>query len=543
MRIAELITATLANFGVERIFSVPGESFLGLLDALHDEARIDLVTCRHEGSAGLAAVADAKLSGKTGVAAVSRGPGLFNASIALHVAEQEAIPLILLVGQVDLPNLDRGAVQEVDTRVSLNRVIKGSYRIAHPATAAEVLRKAFALATSGTPGAVIIELPEDALEYEAAQAAPFPAAVAADTLAEPAIDTFVSLLEGCERPLLLVGGQNRSDDFRHALARFAGKFGLPVVAANKQQDQFPNRHPNWAGQLGFFPSREHTALLGEADLIVALGTRLGDLSTLGFSYPRQAPPRQKLVHVHPDAAVLGARFETDLAVAADAGAFVRRMLDTAYTRALSSGWSSQISHARETLHYWRGESAPTADVLGHTVHACSRFLSDDGIVTTDSGNFASWVHRIYRLEPTNRLLGSACGAMGSGVPAALAAALRFPGRQVTAFCGDGGFLMNGNELATAVERDLDIKIVVSNNRSYGTIRTHQQRAYPGRVSGTDLHNPDFRALANAFGAQGLLVAHAHEAAAIVEQAYRHQGPVLIEVKCDPDYTVARSIEA
>jgi len=541
MRIAELIARSLASFGVDRIFHVPGESFLALLDALHDCPAIDLITCRHEGSAGLAAVADAKLTGRPGVAAVSRGPGLFNAAIALHVAEQEAIPLVLLVGQVDTPNLDRGAVQEVSTLSNLSKIIKGAYRLDKPEAAAEVLRRALTLACSGTPGPVVIELPEDCLAQPAAQAAPTPCHLTPPVPAEPVAGRFAQVLDASRRPIMIVGGQNRTPEFRDALQRFSVQYGLPVIAASKQQDQFPNDHENWAGQLGFFASQEHIRLLEQADLIVAVGTRLGDLSTVGFRYPRQGTDRQKLVHVYPDPDVIGSRFQTDLGIPCDALAFIAPLLETPFRRNQATEWAHAIEHTREALHRWHGTAATAADTLGHVVYACSRKLSPDGVITTDSGNFAAWVHRIFTLHPRNRLLGSACGAMGSGVPAALAASLRYPGRQVTAFCGDGGFLMNGSELITAVARGLDLKIVISNNGSYGTIRSHQQRTYPGRVVGTDLANPDFSLLAAAFGAKGIRVNHASQAIEKIDEAYAHCGPVLVEVICDPDHTVSDSL--
>ncbi|EIG57878.1 thiamine pyrophosphate-dependent enzyme [Bradyrhizobium sp. WSM1253] len=540
-RVAELVADSLVAHGIDRAFGVPGESFLALLDALRDRSDFDLVTCRHEGSASLAAVADAKLTGRAGVVMASRGPGAFNAALGLHVAAQEAIPLVMLVGQVDRPNLARDAVQEIDCGRSFDGVLKWSVRLNSADLVPEMMARAFAVAHAGTPGPVAVELPEDLLE-EAAEGL----AVRTNGLAHPepgnaATERAAAALTEAERPILLIGGECRTGSFREVLVAFSEKWNVPVITMNKMQDQFPNAHPLWAGQFGFFPSQPHAKLLERADLVVAVGTRLGDLSSLGFAFPRQAEPRQPLVHVYPDSDAIGKRVQTDVAVVSGSHAFVSAMLAVSAAAPDRTEWLRAAAAVRTATHGWPRFGVPSADVFGHAVAAIATHFKPDGIVTTDSGNFAGWVHRIFSLEPTARLLGSACGAMGSGVPSGLAASLRFPERQVVAFCGDGGFLMTGNELATAVARGANLKIVVSNNRSYGTIRSHQERAFPDRPYGTDLSNPDFAALARAFGAKGFVVEDAESAPSTVAEAMTAKGPVVIEVRSDVRQTLDKSL--
>jgi acetolactate synthase-1/2/3 large subunit len=542
-RVADLLVDSLIAHGVDRAFSVPGESFLALLDALYERDEIDLVTCRHEGSASLAAVADAKLTGRAGVVMVSRGPGASNAALGLHVASQEAIPLVLLVGQVGTFELNRDAVQEIDTGRAFSGLIKWSTRIDSAAQVPEMMARAFSVALGGTPGPVVIELPEDVLEMEAG---PLSARVHGVARAEPsraAVEQATVLLGKAERPILLVGGECRTAEFRKDLFALSERWNVPVAATNKMQDLFPNDHRLWIGQLGFFTSPAHVALFEQADLIVAIGTRLGDLSSMGFRFPRQSPPSQPLVHVYPDPNAIGTHFHTDLPIVTSAHPFLKAWLDVPVVSRERGGWIEAVAKTREAVHAWPEPGIPSADVFGHAVAAIAKRFPADGIVTTDSGNFAAWVHRIFRFQPSARLLGSACGAMGSGVPSALSASLRYPNNQVIAFCGDGGFLMTGNELATAVARRLNIKIVISNNQSYGTIRSYQEKAFPQRPCGTDLSNPDFAALARAFGAQGYTITNAAQVAEVVAEAMSAKGPVVLEVRSDVRQTLDRSLAA
>lgn len=541
-RVADAIVDSMIAHGADRGFSVPGESFLALLDSLHGRRDFDLVTCRHEGSAALAAIADAKLTGRPGIVMASRGPGAFNAAIGVHVASEEAIPLILLIGQVDTVNLGRGAVQEIDSSRAFSGLLKWSGRIDRPEAVMEVMGRAFAAAVSGTPGPVAVELPEDVLTFAVEQR---PARVHGHAVPEAGLDDVErvhALLTKAARPILIVGGECRTQQFRHDLQELVDLWDLPVALTNKNQDQFSNLDSHWIGQLGFFPSPAHAALFNEADLLIAMGSRMGDVSSLGFAFPRQGLDPQRFVHVYPDPEMIGRHFQTELPIVSGSHGFVRAALRHAKPARTSAAWLQRVTEAASRAHGWQPENVAATDVMGHTITALSRLARRDAVVTTDSGNFASWVHRIFRLTPENRLLGSACGAMGTGVPAGVAAGLRLPGREVLVFVGDGGFLMNGNELITAVERKLNLRIVISNNGSYGTIRTHQQRHFPSRVSGTDLSNPNFARLADAFGARGFRIETAKEAPGIVEQAMAIAGPVVIEVCSDPDMSVDQSLK-
>jgi acetolactate synthase-1/2/3 large subunit len=540
-RVADLVADSLLAHGVDRGFSVPGESFLPLLDALHDRQSFDLVTCRHEGSAALAACADARLTRRPGVVMCSRGPGLSNAVIGLHVASQEALPLVLLMGQVDLPNLGRDAVQEVDARLNLRGMSKWSARITHPEQASEIMARGFSTAMSGTPGPVIIELPEDLLAAACQRHPPAVHRVAQPVASPEAVAEAVSLIGHAERPLLIVGGETVTPAFKRDLLDFSMRAAVPVLATSKHQDLFPNSHPHWVGQLGIFPAAAHAALCARADLIVALGTRLGDVSSLGFTVPRQRPEPQTLIHVYPDPDAMGRHFLAQLPIVSTAGAFLSRIGDAEIARPDRAAWLQDAAAARTQAHGWSPAKIPDADIFGKVIDAVSGRLAPDAIITADSGNFIGWVQRSLTLGVEHRLVSSACGAMGISVPGALAAALRFPERQILAFCGDGGFLMNGNELATAVGRDLNLKVFVLNNGTYGTIRGFQERAFPGRPSGTTLFNPDFRRLADAFGARGFRVEQASQANAVVNAALDFRGPALLEVVCDPSYAIADSL--
>lgn len=540
-RVAELIVDSLQAHGVDRAYSVPGESFLALLDALCERDGFDLVTCRHEGSAALAAISDAKLTGRAGVVMASRGPGAFNAAIGVHVAAEEAIPLILLIGQVDTPNLGRGAVQEIDSSKAFSGLLKWSGRIDRANHAAEVMARAFSAATNGAPGPVAVELPEDVLTHLVDQRKPQVNGVSAPSATREDVIAVHAMVAKAERPLLIVGGECRSDGFRADLLRLAERWNIPVALTNKNQDQFSNEHPLFIGQLSFFASPAHIALVKDADLIVAVGSRMGDVSSLGFAHPRQSADPQRFVHVYSDPNLIGRHFHTDLPIVSTAHAFVQAALAHGGVATLSSKWGARVRAAAAAAHGWNSTDVPQRDVMGHAIMAIEKRASRDAILTTDSGNFAGWVHRIFKMTPANRLLGSACGAMGTGVPAGVAAALRFPGRQVIAFCGDGGFLMNGNEFTTAVARCLNLIVVVSNNGSYGTIRLHQQRHFPDRISGTDLSNPNFAALAEAFGARAVRIRTSAEADALVERAMSEPGPVLIEILSEPDITAESSM--
>jgi acetolactate synthase-1/2/3 large subunit len=526
---AHALVETLAAHGVDRVFCVPGESYLPVLDALRDEGGIEVVTCRHEGGAGMMAVVDAKLTGRPGVCLVSRGPGTANASLALHTAQQDAVPLVLLVGQVERPNLGRGAFQEVEYRRALADFAKHAEQVEDPERVPEALARAFFMAGEGTPGAVVLALPEDMLEDACAAPAARPRPVPRAAPAAAEVEETARLAAAARAPVLVVGGQADGPAGRAALLRAAERLRLPVATTFKHQDLFPNRHPCFAGHLGYGIPAALRSALAEADLLIAVGTRLGDVASQGYALPR---PGQDLVHVYPDARHLGAVFAPRLAVVSDAARFLDALAD-APTPAPAPGrdqWIARLHATYADLAEWRPRAAPDGVDFGVVVRALEARLPADAVLVTDAGNFSSWLHRHYPFTPANRLVGAVGGAMGMGVPGAVAAALREPGRAVVALVGDGGFLMTGMELATAVRHGARIRVFVSNNGSYGTIRLHQARRYPGRPVATSLTNPDFAALARAFGAKGLTVAEPGEAEDAVAEALAHPGPVVVDVR-------------
>ncbi len=525
----------LRRCGVDRVFCVPGESYLPALDAMADDPGLDLVTCRHEGGAGLMAVADAKLTDRPGVAFVSRGPGATNAALAVHTAEQDAAPMVLFVGQLPRRHLERGVFQKIDYARMYGGVAKRVIEVLEAGHLPGAAADAVAVATAGTPGPVIVSIPEDVFEEEIGAELPAPAAPRAPVVPSPGeVEEAARRIAVAARPLLVVGGQARSARGRAALAACVDRWRVPVTTTYKHQDLFDNAHACYAGHLGFgLPSRawEH---LTEADLIVAVGTRLNEITTQRFRLPRAPAPDQPLIHVYPDPRQIGRVFETTLGITADAVPFLDALTAHApSTPPRSTGrdaWRERLHQVVLDLARWTPAGAPDGVDFGHVVAALFQRLPSDGVLAMDAGNFGSWLHRYFLFRSSQRLLGAVSGAMGFGVPAAVTAALRFPARQVVSLVGDGGFLMTGNELATAVQYGARIRVFVANNRSFGTIRLHQEKLFPGRVAGTDLTNPDFAALARAFGARGLVIEQPADTDRVVGAALAADGPVVVDVR-------------
>lgn len=527
---ADAIVKSLEAEGCDRIFLVPGESYLATLNALAGQNAIQLVTCRHEGGAGFMAIADAKLTGKPGVAFVSRGPGATNASIAVHTAEQDAVPFILFIGQVSRDELGRKAFQEVDYAKTFADMAKGVWTIMDAGQAPEVIARAWQVAQSGTPGPVVVVLPEDMQfdETDAQPAGPLP--VPASPAAASVVADAAQLLARSNRPLMIVGGGVDSNDGRAALIRAAEHWQIPVITSFKRQDLFPNDNRLYAGNLGFNIPQPHVDLLSDTDLILAVGTRLGDTTTQGYKFPSM-PPKQTLVHVYANADEIGRNFRTDLGVAADPISFLDRLIaenPVIADQTARDQWVERLKAYIDNL--MDADPAPAEDGVnfGLVITELKSYLTDNTIFVTDAGNFSSWLHRHIRFNGRQRLLGAVSGAMGIGLPAAAAAALREPETQVLCFLGDGGAMMTGNELATALQYGANIKVFVSNNGSYGTIRLHQEKYFPGRKSGTDLVNPDFAKWAEAFGATGLKISTDADIAPVMKQVFDTNGPVVVE---------------
>ena len=527
---AQQLVKTLRRLDVDRVFCVPGESYLPALDALADDAAIDLVTCRHESGAGLMAVADAKMTNRPGVVFVSRGPGATNAALAVHTAEQDGAPLALFIGQLPRDNLARGVFQKIDYARTFADMAKRVVEVHDGRRLAETVVDLFRLATEGTPGPVVISVPEDVFEDQADEALPEPKPASPVAPTADEVTAVADRLDAAKRPLLLIGGQARTPRGRAALAACVDRWQVPVATSYKHQDLFDNHHPCFAGHLGFGLPPAAWQQLTEADLIVAIGTRLNEITTQRYRIPKAPVPDQPLIHIHPDPAQVGRVFETTISIVADTIPFLEALAARTPARFTGSAWQDRLHTAVSELARWTPSDAPDGVDFGHVVAALGDQLPPDAVIAMDAGNFGGWLHRHFPFRSTHLLLGAISGAMGLGTPAAVAAALRYPDRQVVSIIGDGGFLMTGNELATAVQYGARVRLFVANNRSYGTIRLHQEKLFPGRVAGTDLINPDFAALAEAFGARGLRLDTARDTSAVVREALEHDGPVVVDVR-------------
>jgi acetolactate synthase-1/2/3 large subunit len=526
-----ILVQTLQTAGIDRVFCVPGESFLGALDALYDAPDVEVVSCRHESGAGLMAIADARLTGRVSACLVSRGPGASNATLAIHVAQQDAVPVLFIIGQVERANIGRGAFQEVDYVKTYSDMAKWTVEVRDPSRLSEFVARGVHEATAGTPGPVVLSVPEDVLDEMAPDtiAAARPAPHIAPAGSE--IAALANFIEASERPIVLAGGDCEPHAARNALREFSEAWALPVAATNKHQCVFENSHDHWVGHIGFIVPPALAKVLAEADLIIALGTRLGDVSTQRYRFPRAPVPDQPLVHVYPDAAVIGRNHRTELPIIANSEPVLAALCSRpARGQSRRQPWLARLRAVRDELARYSPLDLPDGIDFGRVVLALDEHLADDAIITLDAGNFVSWIHAHLRFRATQDLLGAVGGSMGLAVPAAVAASLRHPQRQIVAIVGDGGFMMTGNELATAMATGASPKIFVANNSSYGVIRAHQEAAHPGRVIATNLVNPDFAALARAFGATGLTLERAADVDAVIREALGTRGPVVVDVR-------------
>jgi acetolactate synthase-1/2/3 large subunit len=529
----EILVAGLLAQGANVAFGVPGESYLAVLDAMYDvRERFRFVICRQEGGAAYMAEASGKLTGRPGLAFVTRGPGAANAAIGIHTAAQDSTPMIVFVGQVGSDMTDREAFQEIDYRRMYGSVAKWVAQIDRAERIPEYLGHAYRTAMSGRPGPVVLALPEDMLgaRTECVDVARVDAICAAPDAEQVAAAR--AMLARAARPLVIVGGSRWDADACATLRRFAESAQLPVACAFRHQDLFDNRHPNYAGDVGIGINPKLAARVRDADVLLVIGERLGEMTTSGYTLLAVPTPAQRLIHVHPGAEELGRVYQPALAIAATPGAFLAA-LSAEMLPAMTARGETLIG-ARTDYEAWQEPRRVPGDVdMWQVVQWLDSHLPDDTIVTNGAGNYATWMHRLFRYRSFRTQLAPYSGAMGYGVPAAVAAKVVHPGRVVLSWNGDGCFLMNGQELATAVQYNLAVIFVVIDNGMYGTIRMHQEKNYPGRVSGTDLRNPDFAALARAYGASGETVVRTAEFAPAFERALAAAGPSLIHVKIDP----------
>ena len=529
-----LVVDALKVNGVDAVFQVPGESFTPILDALHDERNgIRLITCRHEAAAANMAEAYGKLTGRPGICVVTRSPGASHASVGVNIAFQDSTPMILLVGQVARAVLGREAFQELDVASMFGWTAKWAVQAETADALPDILGRAFSVACSGRPGPVVIALPVDVLTAQTAGVAGGPGEVVQPAPSAADLTRLRELLGEARRPLMIVGGGGWTQAACEGMVRFAEANGLPTCVTFRRQDRFDNSHPNYAGDLAYAPDPALAARVEAADLILAVGTRLGDVTTRAYTAIEAPRPRQTLIHVYPDPDELGRILTPELAINSSVPNFAAAL--DALEPLDHSAWAGWLAEARaDYAATLKPVPCPGGLDMNEVVRVVRERLPADAIITNDAGNFAQWLQRYYPFRRFPTQIGPCNGAMGYAVPAGLAAKVVEPERPVVTFVGDGGFLMTGSELATAMQFGLAPVILVINNGMFGTIRYHQEREFPGRVSGTELRNPDFAKYAESFGAFAATVRRTADFAPAFEEALACGRAAVLDLHLDPD---------
>jgi len=528
----QILVDQLRIHGVDRLTCVPGESYLAALDAMYD-ASIDVLICRHEGGAAMMAEAYGKLTNRPGICFVTRGPGAMNAAHGVHIAAHDSTPMILFIGQVERAALGRGAFQEMDYQAVFGSIAKWAVEIHDARRLPEIVARAFAIATGGRPGPVVISLPEDILTdtVEAADSAVMTPVKAELSIAQ--FETFEALLRAAKRPLIVLGGSGWSDEGCAAIADFAARFKVPVATEFRRAPLFPALHPSYAGDLGFGQNPKLSQRVKDADLLILLGARMSEVPSAGYSLIDIPRPKQTLVHVFPDAGEIGKVYQPTLGIVCAPDAFAKSM---AWMKApLDLAWRIETENAHMDFLAWTGKPGPIPGDFqyGEAMVWLRDTLPADTIICNGAGNYAIWVHRFWRHSQPRTLVAPTSGSVGYSVPAGVMAKRQYPDQTVVVFAGDGCFLMHGNEFATAVQYDIAVIVIVVDNGMYGTIRMHQEREYPHRVVGTDLKNPDFAAYARAFGGHGETVRTTVEFVPAFERARASGKPAIIHCFLDP----------
>ena len=529
---ASVFVQTLKNHGVDRFFCVPGESYLSVMDELLHSPGIDVVTCRHEGGAGFMAVADAKCTGKAGVAFVSRGPGATNASISVHSAHQGGIPMVLFIGQINRISTGKMHLQEMDFIKTFSDMAKHVEQINTPSEIANVTARAFHIAESGIPGPVVIAIPTDVLETKVEIADAKQIKINPPLAFPSKVKEVSDELHSAKRPVLVVGGQiHVSDKARKLVQIVAEKYNLPVLCTYEHQDIFSHNHKHYAGELGLRPPEPIRQNALEADLVLVVGHRFNGVPNMAYKFPS---PKQKFIHVLPDPNSIGKIFRTDLSIVADGENFLEQ-LSIINDNKISSDKDEwvKLCHKRYLENDATKPPRNANDGLdfAHFIDGLGKLAPEDVIITNDAGNFTSWMHHRFPFKSSMKLIGSELGAMGMGIPAGVAAALRYPNKQVFSIVGDGGALMTGSELATAVAQKAKIRVIVANNQHYGTIRYHQEVHFPTRNHyATNLVNPDFAKYGESFGLQCFTINEVEDIIPTIQKAMAVDGPSLIEFK-------------
>ncbi len=535
-----ILVDQLRVHGVDTVYCVPGESYLEVLDALHDEAsNIALVNARHEAGAANMAEAHGKLTGEPGICMVTRGPGACQAAVGIHTAAQDSTPLILFVGQVARDTAEREAFQEIDYRRMFGSFAKWVGQIEVTERIPEYVARAFRVATSGRPGPVVLSLPEDMLTQTVQAADARPYAATGGGLAGDDLHAIAEILSAAARPMMIVGGGGWSHEACAQITAFAKANNLPVVASFRRQDTIDNGCDIYVGDFGTAAPARIFDRLAQADALLIIGARMGEMTTRGYTSLAVPNPHQRIVHIHADANEIGRVFSPELGIAASPAAAARALAECRLDGAQT--WAEWCAAAR--AEYVADIEPPAYAGELDLAKAFTRLretLPGDAIVTVDAGNHTGWPQRFLRFARPGRLIGATSGAMGYSVPAAVAAAIRYPKRMVISCVGDGGFMMSGQEIATAVQHGAKPIVFVFNNRMYGTIRMHQERDHPGRISGTDLTNPDFCAMAQAMGAHGEGVKTTADFIPAFERAVASGKAALVELVTDPEQITTRT---
>jgi acetolactate synthase-1/2/3 large subunit len=528
-----ILVDQLVLHGAKVAFQVPGESFLAVLDGFYEHReRVKLVSCRHEGGAANMAEAWGKLTGQPGLCFVTRGPGATQASVGVHTAFQDSTPMILFIGDVGSDFRDREAFQEVDFSAMFAPLAKWAARIDSAERIPEYIARAWNVALSGRKGPVVLALPEDMLVEKVVTADAKPVRVAEGHPAAGDMNKLRELLAGARRPFAILGGPGWSKEACEDIRKFAEANALPVGCAFRFQDLYDNRAPNYVGDIGVGVNPVLAERVRSADVLLVVGARLGEMTTSGYTLVQSPVPRQRLVHIHPEAEELGRVFQPELGIVSAMGPFA--LAASAMAPVDASAWNAETGDMRADYLAWTlRKEVPGRLNMVDVVQHLDKVMPEDTIYTNGAGNFATWLHRFHRYTGFRTQLAPTSGAMGYGVPAAIAAKIAEPDRQVVCFAGDGDFLMTGNELATAVQYNAPAIFLVINNGMYGTIRMHQEKQYPGRVSGTDLVNPHFAAYARSFGAVGEIVEDTAQFAPALERSMASGKPAVIELRLDP----------
>jgi acetolactate synthase-1/2/3 large subunit len=528
---AEVLVDQLRIHGVRHVFCVPGESYLAVLDAFHD-SELAVTVCRQEGGACMMAEAVGKVTGRPGVCFVTRGPGATNASHGIHIAKQDSSPLVLFVGQVARDTRGREAFQELDYPEVFGSMAKWAVEIDDPARVPEIVSRAFYTAANGRPGPVVVALPEDML-VERIAVADAPPYAPIETSPGPAdMRQFADMLGAARAPIFLLGGSRWSQEASDRVGRFLQKYSLPVCTTFRRGSLFDQTHSCYAGDLGIGPNPKLLARIKSADLVVMIGGRLGELPSQGYTLFDIPRPQIPFVHVHPGTEELGRVYSPQLAINATPTAFAAALETTKFSRAPAG--DAKGAHADYIEWTEKPTEQPGAVNFGAVMVWLRENLSADAILCNGAGNYAAWIHRFYRFRRFAHHVAPASGSMGYGVPAAVAMKRLYPDRTVVCLAGDGDFLMNGQEFATAVQYDLPFVTIIVDNGMYGTIRMHQEREYPGRISATELRNPDFSAYARAFGGFGVSVERTEDFPAAFNAAQASGKPAIVRLTIDPE---------